>query len=141
MRNFGWDDGKSLAFDRLRKRGATKALVEFSGGNDEGGVNGIEIVYPGDKPNEQLEVYYDGAQMEYVDGQWRQKPQEKATEDQELSLILQRPVDDRFGSWAGEFEAYGTLTWYVEAEGDHAAGTCQMDQYVQSGYDYRSEEF
>jgi hypothetical protein len=126
---------REKGIELLRKRGAVKAIVEFSGGNDEGGVDGIQIVFPGDKPAENLEVYYDGAQMEYVEGQWRQKPKEKATEDQELSLILQKPVDDEFGSWAGEFEAYGTLTWDVET------GTCKMDKYVQSGYDHYSSDF
>lgn len=117
---------KERVFSLLRARGAVKAVLQYSGGNDEGEVESIQLHVPAGKSPEGADV------TAYVDlpVSWRAKEGDK-----ELATLLEQPIDDRYGSWAGDFSAYGTLTW------DVTAGTVVMDDYQQSGYDYEQEEW
>lgn len=128
---------KQRVFELLRKRSVTRAIVEYSGGNDEGGTDNITLVVAlanGEEAKTDLEVWYCGGYQLLGGGNYK-RMSEPANEDQELSELLQGPVDDKYGSWAGEFSAYGTLTWDVETE------TAEMVDYVQSGYDESVERF
>lgn len=120
----GVGTNKARTFTLLRKLGATKAVLHFSGGNDEGGVDAILLHFPtpegAEKPltKDFPVAYYN----------------QEGDEDVELSLLLQAPIDAEYGTWAGEFSAYGTLVWDVQA------GTVVMDKYEQSDYDHSSYE-
>ena len=129
---------KERAFALLRKKSATKAVLHFEGGNDEGGCTGIvlEVALPngGGYEQQDLEVWYCGGYQHLGNGQYG-RLSEWENEDQELSELLQGPIDEKYGTWAGDFSAYGTLTWDVEA------GTAVMDEYVQAGYDHEQSEW
>lgn len=112
---------KSRVFALLAARGATRAVVNYNGGNDEGGVDEIALHIPNAEG---------GIDEVDLPVSWR-----GMGEDHELAELLEGPVDAKYGSWAGEFSAYGTLTW------DRIAGTVVMDDYVQSGYDNEREEW
>lgn len=122
----------------LRERGVAKVVVHFSGGNDEGGADLTEFF---DAADEKVEVprsratedqRYDQATRRWLsagwvvnerapDGErgWTQRP---ATDDEillaQLDRVLEEPIYDRYGSFAGDFEVYGTVTWDV-ATGKH----------------------
>lgn len=110
---------KVRTFELLRKKSATKAVLVFSGGHDQGDVESITLTVElanGETTEQDLEVWYCGGyrlgpeSREYV-------PINKAeNEDQELSDLLQGPVDQTFGSWGGVESTYGTLTWDVAEE-------------------------
>lgn len=103
-----YTDTKARVFQLLRAKGASKAVVRFSGGNDEGGVDSIELILPlanGEEAKVDLPVYH-GSYMH---------PGKDKTDDQDLSDLLGSPVDDRYGSFAGDFEVYGTVVWDVAA--------------------------
>lgn len=125
--------GKDRAFELLRKKGAIRAVCSYNGGNDEGGVDQITLFFPptaeDEEPIQDLEVWYCGGYTYTADGTY-QPASTARTEDQELSEILQGPVDEKYGTWAGDFSAYGTLTW------DVATGEVVMDDYCQADYDY-----
>lgn len=110
---------KRRVFALLAARGATKAVLSYNGGNDEGGVD--QIV---------LHVMDDHGEVGEVDlpCQWN-----ATGDDKELAKLLEDPVDAKYGSWAGDFSAYGTLTW------DRIAGTVIMDDYEQSEYTNTTE--
>jgi hypothetical protein len=112
---------KRRVFAMLAARGAFKAVLRYNGGNDEGGVDEIT-----------LHVMNDAGEVTEVDFpcQWDAKD-----EDRELSELLEGPVDAKYGSWAGDFSAYGTLTW------DRDAGTVVLDDYEQSEYANTREEW
>ena len=111
---------KARVFAMLKTRGAIRAILSYNGGNDEGGVDEITLVLEGvDENGNNIVVNYPT--------QW--------DGGEELAKLLEGPVDSKYGSWAGEFSAYGTLTWDAEA------GTVVMDDYEQSGYDYNQERW
>lgn len=105
---------KRQVFALLAARGATKAVLTYNGGNDEGGVDSITLHVP----------TADGEAVEVdLPCQWN-----ATGDDKELARLLEDPVDAKYGSWAGDFSAYGTLTW------DRISGTVVMDDYEQSEY-------
>jgi hypothetical protein len=112
---------KNRVFALLKARNATKAVLRYNGGNDEGGVDEITLFVP-NVNGEIDEVDFPCA--------WN-----APGEDRELSELLEAPVDAKYGTWAGDFSAYGTLTWDVEA------GTVVMDDYEQSEYSNTREEW
>lgn len=125
----------------LRSRGVAKVELEFSGGNDEGGVDNVTyFAADGTKidgiPTSQAYVreefdpttrrfvkkgyeVYDQSLAEDGSLKWGSRP---ATEDEvkwgKVRTVLEGPVEDRYGSFAGEFYVNGTVTWDV-ATGKH----------------------
>lgn len=85
-------------FAELRKRGAAKVVVQFSGGGDEGGVENIQLLSETGFPIGTLPAW--GG--EGIDG--------------ELADQLSKPVYDRYYSFAGEFYVNGTVEYDVEKE-------------------------
>ena len=106
-------------FTRLRQMNAAKAIVEFSGGGDEGGVDSITL-YDGEgrllasftpQARSKLEENYSGSRWDgvcYV-------PVEPDTPNNELARALAAPVHERYGSFAGEFYVTGTVVYDVVA--------------------------
>ena len=119
----------------LRDLGVATVNVEFSGGNDEGGADAITYLDASgsqvavDTPNAQA---YEGNEYDpdtknwkstgwivasWGDGEDRKYTTRPATPDEiraaELRKVLEAPIYDRYGSFAGEFSVYGTLTWDV----------------------------
>ena len=111
---------KSHVFALLSARNAFKAVLSYNGGNDEGGVEDIT-----------LHVMNENGEVSEVDFPCRWDAAEG--DDKELATLLEGPVDAKYGSWAGDFSAYGTLTW------DRDTGTVVMNDYEQSGYDFNQE--
>jgi hypothetical protein len=120
----------------LRSAGVATVRMEFSGGNDEGGVDGVEYLdaegnkvdlptsnaYKTEKWNPETRTYGPATWQVYcrhADGSSGHRP---ATAEEvkwaEVGAALEYPVYDRWGSFAGEFHVYGTLTWDV-ATGKH----------------------
>lgn len=123
---------KPRTFELLRKKGVVRAELEFSGGHDEGDVNSIMLFKEEGWEIENLVVWYCGG-YGYEGGQWvpMSKP---ANEDEELSDLLQGPINERFGSWGGVDSTHGTLTWDVKA------GTAKME-YHQDEPAYHEEDY
>ena len=84
-------------FSELRKRGATKEVVSFSGGNDEGHAESIRLL-SGE------EVLGDIGQAQYA---------EPETPDTKLAVAMVVPVYERYGSFAGEFYVRGEVVYDV----------------------------
>lgn len=120
---------KERTFRLLRKRGAHQAILTFQGGHDEGSVEEIKLIL-GTGEEVTLDTWYCGGYMyDPTTGQY--KPlSEPANEDEELADLLERPINEAFGSWGGVGSTYGTLTW------DATENTVTMN-YVQD----REQEF
>lgn len=112
---------KPRTFELLRKKGAIRAELEFSGGHDEGDVNSITLI-AANGDTEDLVVWYCGGYMlnpdrkkdDYSHANTWVPMSAPANEDEELSDLLQGPVNERFGSWGGVESTQGVLTWDVE---------------------------
>jgi hypothetical protein len=119
------------AMETLRQKGVAKVEISFSGGNDEGGADGAVYL---DANGEKVELprgnaheneSWDPASRRYISQGWivtdwhrdsgyTSRP---ATEEEiqfsKLEKVLEEPIYDRYGSFAGEFHVHGTLTWDV----------------------------
>lgn len=89
-------DTRQAAWDGLAELGAIKADVEFSGGHDEGGVDGIAITLG------------DGSRLDTCD--W---PRDENNPHWRLAELLALPVYERYYSFAGEFSVHGNVVWDV----------------------------
>lgn len=105
---------EDAVFAELKARGATHARIAFSGGNDEGGTDAIELVA--------------GATVlsrlpEYPPYEWDNggpvltgSIDEPETRDGLLGNALAEPIYARYRSFAGEFEVEGTVSWDVASK-------------------------
>lgn len=121
---------KSRALQELRNKGVVKVEIAFSGGNDEGGA---ESFHAYDTEGNEVTIGEANAYKDYRSEKWtvyeydRQtggRIQRDATPDEivlaSIREVLEEPIYDRYGSFAGEFYVDGTLTW------DVLAGTNKM---------------
>lgn len=89
---------KERGFELLRKKGAVTAHIQFSGGHDEGCIEGIMLT-SADGTEETLPFWVGGGYM-WDDAKQNWVPTvQPQTEDEELSEILVGPIDETFGSW------------------------------------------
>jgi hypothetical protein len=96
------------AFAELARLGADRAVVEFSGGNDEGGPDSITL-YQGENNVSALSPSaYAGLNASAA---------QKAEAD--LVACLSQPIYDQFGGFDGDFDVYGELIWDVAAQTVH----------------------
>lgn len=136
MEAFGYPSAgtaKTKLFAALREAGASRLEADYSGGNDEGGVNGIKLfdaegveltapdswVERDPKPGDQEWAIRDGKVSEY-------HPLWEAADGM---------LSTEYGSWAGEFRAYGTLF------ADLKENRVWREGDVQSGFDSSSTEY
>ena len=103
---------KQQVFQALRERGAAKAVVKFSGGNDEGGCEGIEFYDQLGNPAGEMEEHWGDSEWDPVKQKYVEKP---LTKEQKLSKALCAPVYDKYYSFAGDFYVYGQVVWDVSA--------------------------
>ena len=124
------------AMGELSKAGVTTVKVSFSGGNDEGGADGFNyfdaagnkvegmstaVAYEYSEWNSDTRSYGPDVWKIYdtsVKGHRDATPEE--VEWAKVAKVLEAPIYDRFGSFAGEFYVHGEVTW------DVAAGTHKM---------------
>ncbi len=107
------------AFAALADMGADRAVVEFSGGNDEGGPDAV-TAFKGEEVIRTLPTWWQA-------------------EDPERHLValtdaLSAPVYEVYGTFAGDFDVSGEVIWDVEAK------TVQMIRDERSHYEH-SEDF
>jgi len=116
---------RDKVFATLKGMNVAKVEVFYSGGNDEGGVNQIDLFDADGKKIRSMEEYYGGNSVwdEAIKG-WKQA--EAPTDEQRLSQALCIPVYDKYGSFAGDFYVDGTITWDVENRKVRDHGTEQV---------------
>jgi hypothetical protein len=118
---------KRAALELLRKEQIGKLEIEFSGGNDEGGVDSYAAFAP---DGSELKFAFERTWPDvFVDGRYQQR--ELTEEERRVNQLLdtlEQPIDDRYGSFAGDFHVNGRLTYDV-AEGTVAfAGDESTDE-------------
>ena len=107
-------------FDLMHQRGYAKVIVEFSGGNDDGDVDGITAYDVDGKPVARLqEEHYYGLGPKSLDTL--------------LAEAVVQPVYDEYSSFAGEFFVHGTVTWDLETK------EVNMDDHLETPDAYSDE--
>lgn len=130
---------KERAFTLLRDRGFTKVVVEFSGGNDEGGADAVTATTKDGLLVPLVSSAYHMRYTRHQDGGWEdvdegwiiyENSDRRPATDQEIEMgslleLLEQPVYDEYHTFAGDFEVQGTVTW------DVATGTVTMQRSEQ----------
>jgi hypothetical protein len=103
---------KVQALQMLKTLNCTKVVIQYYGGNDEGHIQSITF-HKEDGTEERVDEEY----------------------NDEFHQVLCSPIYDKYGSFAGEFNVDGTLTWDVKAgtitdEGDET--TPKTEPYSQT---------
>jgi len=112
---------RSEVFRELASRGVDRAVVEFSGGNDEGGPDSI-ILYVGEEEVSTLSTWPTGTRTAEDDAEDR------------LADALGDPVYEVYHTFAGDFDVTGEVIWDVQAQ------TIQMIRDERSEYAH-SEDY
>ena len=103
---------RSVLFALLREHKIKDVNVEFSGGNDEGGVDSITVCYEDgrveDFPSDVEDSIYDFEKRTFVEAELSEK--------EKISKMLTQPVWDQYGGFAGDFHVYGNILYDVETE-------------------------
>ena len=109
MEQFGFPsaaDAKSKLFSVMRDHGISYLEASYSGGNDEGGVDEIEVMR--DDRGELVTI-------------------EKLNWQHPLTEACDRMLSTEFGSWAGDFTAHGKL--YADMKEDKVWRSGEMSSY------------
>jgi hypothetical protein len=106
------------AFATLTRLGADRAVVEFSGGNDEGGPDTITL-FKGEDALRTLPTWW--------------QPGDAEKDLVALSDALSDPVFEAYGTFAGDFDVTGEVIWDVPAK------TVQMIRDERSDYQHLEE--
>lgn len=92
-------------FTALRARGADRAVVAFSGGNDEGGPDSITL-YTGAEEFSTLSLCGHNGEIS----------RDAVDADEQLVDALSGPVFDEYGGFAGDFDVFGEVIWETDGE-------------------------
>ncbi len=109
---------RKQVFAALVSRGASRAVVQFSGGNDEGGPDSITL-FTREEALGTLPTWPSGRESTAA---------EKA--DLELADALSAPVFEEYGTFAGDFDVTGEVIW------DAGTQTVQMIRDERSEYEH-----
>lgn len=108
---------KGQAINVLLMHDVVKCVIDYSGGNDEGGVDSIKVTYADGR--EELNPSW--CQRTYAamvpnpdTGKWERKTLTRAQMyANQVADIIEHPVYDRYYSFAGDFYVEGTLVYDV----------------------------
>lgn len=92
---------KNKAFAQIRELGGVKAVIQFSGGGDEGGADSGEVLTADGHP---LKWDY-----KYASGHYDSRGNYVPDESDPISALADSILDDKFGSFAGDFYVHGEI--------------------------------
>jgi len=103
---------RSVLFAHLRDMNVETVTVEFSGGNDEGGVDYIGLQHR-DGTTTELPCYVQTSRWNVKTGSYDKIP---LTIEHQLAEAFNEPVKNHYGSFAGDFHVDGTIVYDVVNE-------------------------
>lgn len=106
---------REQVFQWLEAKNYTKAVVSFSGGGDEGGVDRIQLYKS--KEGEAAEIVDEfevRAKYTFEGGRYTERVEDDKENDFYVQQGLSKPVYDKYHTFAGEFYVNGEIIWDVE---------------------------
>lgn len=120
--------------EAFNQRGIARASVDFSGGNDEGGADGI-VFMDADGNEVDVDRCYHYTRRN-VDGKWVEVELTDTEQEQNKFIsLVEAPIYWRWGSFAGDFSVSGTMQYNINDD-----KYCKME-YDESSYEHHREEF
>lgn len=121
----------------MREHGFAVAIVEYSGGNDSGGADVIHIWNLQEWATKlDAEELYRNQEVSYHDYMERIRGLGVVLQEYQgnakyavLVEALVKPVYDRYGSFAGEYDCGGKLTYLADADGYEQEGWETVTSY------------
>jgi hypothetical protein len=116
-----------VAIEKMKELGAVYLEASYSGGNDEGGISSLDVFKDADGNDV-------APPPQFVDtGKKHTRPDGVEFTDYEFDPTglwgaLEDILATKYGSWAGDFEAYGTLT--IDVKEGRAWSEGQTTTYV-----------
>lgn len=124
------DVSKDDVFQYILDKGAVRAEIAFSGGEDSGGCDYIHLLDANGNTVTTLAEASWGSSYDPVQNKWIRQP---LTGDERIRVLLCEPVYERYSTFAFEGHAYGYVIW------DAVAKTIQMkgseSTYTYEGFD------
>lgn len=124
-------DPKTMLLEKMREAGADRLEASYSGGNDEGGVGSIKLFFG----EEEVPVPEMWITRDPVGDERSWSSDGKVHEYHPLYQAADDMLALDFGSWAGEFSAYGTLFATLSDRRVWREGE------IQSGYDSDGRDY
>lgn len=109
---FGGENPETITqrlLEELTKLGAVRMEARYSGGNDEGGVDDIHLFGPEDQTVETPSSWSLRKPEPGEDVPWYRNKDGMVSEPHPLWVAADDLLSTEFGTWAGDFSAYGTL--------------------------------
>lgn len=119
--------GSKWAFAKLKEMNVDNVQVQYSGGNDSGGVD--EIVFIHNDTSESIK-YEVSVHRTFQDGKW--VFERELTEDEKLNYILCKPVYDKYYGFDGDNYYDGKIIWDTKNESIEDRGC--VDERVSNDY-------
>ena len=136
MEAFGYPSqgtAKSALLAAISEAGGVRMEAEYSGGNDEGGVNGITVF---DAEGKTLDIPDTITRSQRPgDSEWQVKDG-LVTENHPIWQAADDMLSTEFYTWAGEFSAYGTLYADTREKKVWREGEYQTGQYDHDSAEY-----
>ena len=110
----------------LKGRGVYEVVIPFEGGNDEGFTHDAELYDAAKQKIGAIKEFWRGYTY---DPRTRTSSRiDPSSEDEALYETLVQPINERYGSFAGEFHVQGDLVWDVARGTSEFRGT--YSEYV-----------
>ena len=108
--------GREEVFERLEASGIDRAVVEFSGGYDEGGSDAIYLLKKVETKKTTEEDTSEERVAELREHVWPSGRELSVAQKDEMRLAqsLTAPIYDSYSSFAGDFHVDGAVEWIVE---------------------------
>lgn len=135
MEQFGFPstrDAKSKLLSEMRKLGAVRLEAHYSGGNDEGGVDDVALFDAEDNKMEAPKAWIK-REPRAGDQPWEIR-NGVVNEYHPLWEAADAMLSTEFGSWAGDWTAYGIL--FADTRNGRVHREGEMSSYSGDGNEY-----
>ena len=120
----------------MQKVGAVRLEASYEGGNDEGGISGINVFVDKDGKDVEQPPWSAETGEVYPEGHFNAGKPVTQYDPTGFWQSLDNILSTRYGSWAGDFSAYGTL--FVDVQERRAWTEGEMSTYT---YDSETIEY
>lgn len=129
---FGKNPSKYVAevLQHMKDLGAVRLEAYYAGGNDEGGVENIDVLTAEDGSKIEAPPQWVETGEVYPEGHWSAGKPMTQYDPTGFWQALDNVLSTKYGSWAGDFSAYGTL--YVDVNEGRAWTQGSESMYVES---------
>ena len=115
-------------FDALKQRGAVMAIVHFEGGGDQGDITAITLYDADNNEVGTVSRSENYPRIIYGQGKFQMFWDKAPTADDILWMSLAEPIDNKYGSFAGNYSVSGVVEYDTRDETVILRGTETVEE-------------